>query len=180
MISVLPLFNASVLLLHVSLLQCFIVFLCNSYSEQAWLKHEVETLSRKIKLLEKEMQFQQQELKLHILKQKNNLEIWEKNLEIELWQKIKEVEIMQQELLAEHEVSKQEKQAELSVRKMELSNDYLKDCLKQVPRKTATDKGIIFSRIEVREDLINPLCKDVFNIYNKLMLDGKDNKDSIK
>ena len=126
------------------------------------------------------MQFQQQELKLHKLKQKNNLEIWEKNLEIELWQKIKEVEIMQQELLAEHEVSKQKKQAELALRKMELSNDYLKDCLKQVPRKTTTDKGIIFSRTEVREDLINPLCKDVFKIYNTLMLNGKDNIDSIR
>ena len=126
------------------------------------------------------MQFQQQELKLHILKQKNNLEIWEKNLEIELWQKIKEVELMQQELLAEHEVSKQNKQVELAVRKMELSNDYLKDCLKQVPKKITTDKGIIFSRAEVREDLINPLCKDVFKIYNTLMLDGRENKNSIK
>lgn len=126
------------------------------------------------------MQFQQQELKLHILKQKNNLETWEKNLEIELWRKIKEVEIMQQEILAEHEFSKQKKQAELAVRKMELSNDYLKDCLKQVPRKTTTDKGIIFSRIEVREELINPLCKDIFKIYNTLMLDGKENTNSIK
>ena len=126
------------------------------------------------------MQFQQQELKLHILKQKNSLEIWEKNLELELWQKINEVEIMQKELLAEHELSKQKKQAELAVRKMELSSDYLKDCLKQVPRKTTTDKGMIFSRIEVREDLINPLCKDVFKIYNTLMLDGKENKNSIQ
>ena len=126
------------------------------------------------------MQFQQKELKLHILKQKNNLEIWEKNLEIELWQKINEVEIMQQEILAEHQLSKQKKQVELAVRKMELSSDYLKDCLKQVPRKTTTDKGIISSRIEIREDLINPLCKDIFKIYNTLMLEGKENKNSIK
>ena len=126
------------------------------------------------------MQFQQQELKLHILKQKNNLEIWEKNLEIELWQKINEVEIMQQEILAEHQLSKQKKQVELAVRKMELSSDYLKDCLKQVPRKTTTDKGIISSRIEIREDLIHPLCKDIFKIYKTLMLEGKENKNSIK
>ena len=47
------------------------------------------------------MQFQQEELKLQILKQKNNLESWAKNLEIALWQKTKKVEVMQQELLAE-------------------------------------------------------------------------------
>ena len=47
------------------------------------------------------MQFQQEELKLPILKQKNNLETWTKNLEIALWQKTKKVEVMQQELLAE-------------------------------------------------------------------------------
>ena len=45
------------------------------------------------------MQFQQEELKLQILKQKNNLETWAKNLEIDLWQKTKKVEIMQPELL---------------------------------------------------------------------------------
>ena len=63
---------------------------------------------------------------------------------------------------------------------MELSNDYLKDYLKKVPGKTKTDKGIIFSRIEIREDLINPLCKDIFKIFNTLMLDGRENGNSIK
>ena len=121
-------------------------------------KRELENEERKraqdLKLSKLEMEFER-------LKRDKDLEIRKKEIEMEIWRKNKELELR-----------KKESEIELESKKLEMSDARLKECMKHTTSKTTNiDSGWFSSTTEVREELVNPLCKDVSNVNEKLMLD---------
>ena len=159
--------------------------------EQALRQTEMELQEKEIELQKRKLENEElkraQDLKLAKLKMEiekmkrgQDLEIRKKEIEMEIWKKTKEMELRQQESEIEHKVWMRNSDAEREFRKLEMSNARLKECIKQTMRKTTnTENGYFSSTTEVREELVNPLCKDVSNINEKLMLDYEP-KENIK
>ena len=145
-------------------------------TEMQLQEKEIELQKRK---LENEELKRAQDLKLAKLKMEiekikrdQDLENRRKEIEMEMWKKTKELELRKQESEIEHKVWMRNKDAEIKFRKLEMSSARLEECMKQTMRKTTkTEKGYFSSTTEVREELINPLCKDVSSVNEKLMLD---------
>ena len=113
-------------------------------------------------------------MKLEKLKRHQDLEFRKKEIEMEIWKKNKELELRKQESEIEHKVLMHNNDAKIEFRKLEMSNACLKECMKQTMRKTTnTEHGYFSWTTEVTEELIYPLCKDVSNVNEKLMLDYK-------
>ena len=141
--------------------------------EKRELENEERERAQDLKLAKLEMEFEK-------LKRDKDLEIRKKEIELEIWKKNKELELKKEESEMEHKVWMRNNDAKIEFRKLELSNSRLKECMKQTTSKTTnTDSGYFSSTTKVREELVNPLCKDVSNINEKLMLDY-ESKENLK
>ena len=97
------------------------------------------------------------EMKLEKLKRDQDLEYRKKEIEMEIWKKNKELELRKQDSEIEHKVWMHNNDAKMEFRKLEMSNARLKECMKQIMRKTTNTEQEYFSRTtEVTEELIYP------------------------
>ena len=159
--------------------------------EQALRQTEMQLQEKEIELQKRKLENEElkraQDLKLaklkmeiEKLKRDHDFENRKKEIEVELWKKTKELELRKQESEIEHKVWMRNKDAEIEFRKLEMSNARLEECMKQTMRRTTNTKsGYFSSTTEVKEELINPLCKDVSNVNEKLML-GYESKENLK
>ena len=159
--------------------------------EQAIRQTEMQLREKEIELQKRELEneelkraqnlkLKKLEMEIEMLKREKDLEITKKEKEMDIWKKNKELELRKEESEIEHKVWMRNNDAKIEFKKLEMVNDHLKECMKQTASKTATtDSGWFSSTTEVREELINPLCKGISNVNEKLMLDY-ESKENLK
>lgn len=111
------------------------------------------------------------------LKREEDFDFGKREMELEIWKKKEELELREKESEREHKAMMRKNDLEIRDKKLKMTYDILKECMKQPTRK-ATNTGWFRSTPEVRDELPNPLCKGVLNIYEKLMLD--ESKENLK
>ena len=133
---------------------------------------EIELQKRELEIEEQDLQLAKLKMEIEKMERDEDLENRKKEMEMQILKKTKEFELRKQESEIEHKAWMRNKDVEIEFRKLEMSNDRLEECMKQTMRKTTkTQNGYFSSTSEVRQDVINPMCKDASNVNGKLMLD---------
>lgn len=173
--------------------------------EQTSRQIEIQLREKEIEVQKRELEIEELKRVHEKSKREDNLEIKKKEIDMEMWKKKKELELKKEESEIEHKRDQQDLEirkkklelrkeesginhiewirnnnAEITKKKIEMIYDMSKECIKQTAHQTINiDAGYFSSTVDVREQIFNPFCKDVLNVFKTLMLEN-ESKENLK